>query len=206
MKPLKQWVVLFALMMAGCGMADSDQDERDRTIYVRFSDKRFEEVCLKQYDTNRDGRLSRYEARRVYHLDCPDAGIESLWDVREFENIITLNCRGNRLTDLDLRKCSYLRSVDCRDNQIGVLQIDGLHGLNELYCSRNILTALEFERNVSLRTLEAESNRFNTLDVSGCYHWMNINLRNNPTLTVLYVGREQQINHKLDGQTEIVVL
>lgn len=199
-------MALLPLLLAGCGMAESDQDERDRTIYIKFTDPQFGQVCLEKYDTNRDGRLSRYEARRVLHLDCPDAGIESLWDVREFENLLTLDCRNNRLRDLDLRKCPRLVSVDCSGNRIGVLQIDGLHGLTELNCSDNELDRLEFERNVSLKYLDGEGNRLRTVDVSGCYHWMEIKFRRNPDLTVLYVGSEQQVSHYLDPQTEIVVL
>ena len=199
------WVLL-AFLTSGCGMADSDQDERDRTIYIQFTDARFKEVCIAKYDTNRDGRLSRYEARRVLYLDCPGEGIESLWDVREFENLITLNCSGNRLTDLDLRNCAYLRSVDCSDNQIAVLDIDGLHGLNEIDCSHNRLDRLEFERNVSLKYLDAQHNDLRTIDVSGCFDWIEVNLRDNPRLTTLYVGAEQNVQHYLDPQTEIVVL
>ncbi len=206
MRILPRWMVIIPLLFAGCGMAESDQDERDRTIYVQFTDAHFEEVCLAKCDTNRDGRLSRYEARRVLHLDCPDSGIESLWDIREFENLVTLNCRGNYLTDLDLRKCAYLRSVDCSDNRIGVLQIDGLHGLNELNCSKNELSRLEFERNVSLKYLDAERNHLRTVDVSGCFHWMEVRLRENPDLTTLYISSEQNIQHYLDPQTEIVIL
>ncbi len=206
MKIIPRWMVVVPLLFAGCGMAESDQDERDRTLYVQFTDAHFKEVCLAKYDTNRDGRLSRYEARRVLYLDCPDSEIESLWDIREFENLVTLNCRGNRLTDLDLRKCACLRSVDCSDNRIGVLQIDGLHGLNELNCSKNVLDRLEFERNVSLKYLDAEHNRLRTVDVSGCFHRMEVRFRENPDLTTLYISREQNILHYLDPQTEIVTL
>ena len=200
-------LILLSLLplMGRCGLADDEQDEKQKYEYLRFADTAFENLCLAQYDLNHDGRISRYESRRVLHLDCSKCGIRSLIDLREFERLRSLDCSRNQLTDLDLRKCTYLQNVDCSSNELNDLNLDGLHSLGELRCGQNRLIGLDLQDNISLRFLDASRNDLQTLDVSHCHHFMEVNVRENPRLEVLYVARGQDVRDVRDPHTQIVV-
>lgn len=143
--------VLFVLLCTACGLAEDDRDEDNKYIYLDFYDKAFEAYCLEKFDTNGDGRISRYEAQRVRRMSCPGRGIASLTDIREFFNLRELDCSGNDLTRLDLTACTYLERLDCRGNALTTLDVASCDanlkadvrsnpGLTTVYClvSQNI--------------------------------------------------------------------
>lgn len=115
--------VLLVLFCTACGLAEDDRDEENKHIYLTFYDKAFETYCLEKFDVNGDGRISRYEAQRVRRMECPERGIASLTDIREFFNLRKLDCRGNDLTQLDLTACTYLERLDCRGNALTTLDV-----------------------------------------------------------------------------------
>ena len=135
--------VLLVLLCTACGLAEDDRDEDNKYIYLDFYDKAFEAYCLEKFDTNGDGRISRYEAQRVRRMSCPGRGIASLTDIREFFNLRELDCSGNDLTRLDLTACTYLERLDCRDNALVSLDLDGVRGLVWMDCSGNDLPRLD---------------------------------------------------------------
>ena len=86
--------VLLLLFCTACGLAEDDRDEDNKHVYLKFYDKAFETYCLEKFDTSGDGRISRYEAQRVRRMSCPERGIASLTDIREFFNLRELDCSG----------------------------------------------------------------------------------------------------------------
>ena len=90
--------VLLLLLSAACGLAEDERDEKNRYIYLTFYDKAFEAYCLGEFDVDGDGRISRYEAQRVRTVECPERGVASLSDLKEFTRLERLDCRGNALT------------------------------------------------------------------------------------------------------------
>jgi hypothetical protein len=59
------------LPLHSCGLGEDSRDEDNRYVYLRFADPAFEAYCLEHWDLNGDGRISRYEAQRVWDTDCP---------------------------------------------------------------------------------------------------------------------------------------
>jgi len=195
---------LFVLLLAGgCGLADDPRDEENKHISVTLPDPEFRDYCLREFDSDGDGRLSRYEARRVRSVACPGLGIASLAGIEEFVRLERLDCSGNRLASLDVSACTLLRDLDCADNGIAALDLGGLRSLVSLDCSGNALDRLDL-RTPSLAVLSCARNRLTTLDVSGCAGTMErVDARSNPPLGRLYVRRGQVRQLQYDPPTVV---
>ena len=141
--------VLLLLLSAACGLAEDERDEKNRYIYLTFYDKAFEAYCLGEFDVDGDGRISRYEAQRVRTVECPERGVASLSDLKEFTRLERLDCRGNALTRLDVTM-TRLEWLDCSDNGLVSLDVNGLRGLAYLDCGGNSLPRLDLQSNASL--------------------------------------------------------
>ncbi len=158
--------VLALLLFTACGLAENEQDDKNKRIYITFADPAFERFCLGMFDLDHDGRISRYEAQRVLAMDCSGRNISAMWEIGEFSRLRELDCSGNNLTRLDLRKCPDLQKLDCGDNEITSLDIDGLRGLTQLDCAENLLARLDLKSNSSLRSLDCRGNLLVTLDLT----------------------------------------
>jgi len=67
--------VLALLLFTACGLAENEQDDKNKRIYITFTDPAFEQFCLGMFDLDHDGRISRYEAQRVLVMDCSGRNI-----------------------------------------------------------------------------------------------------------------------------------
>ena len=190
------WLTIASLGFLACGMAEDEQDDRNRRIYLSFSDEAFSAFCLERYDLNGDGRVSRYEAERVLDMDCSESGIRFMDEIGEFQNLQSLDCSGNQLQRLDVGHCTSLEVLNCSRNALTDLDIDGLRTLAEVDCSENQLAYLEMRSAISLRRLNAESNRFTTLDVSPCLPSLQARVRQNPLLETVYYKEGQQVDYE----------
>lgn len=191
-----------AVGCAACGMAEGDEDERNRTKYLTFDDEAFATYCLTHYDLNGDGRLSRYEAQRVLEIDCSGLGIRTLGVMEEFENLERLNCSGNELTRLDVEGCRALEELNTARNPLAQLSIGGLHLLQRIDCSENRLTNLDLRSTANLLRLVACDNRFEVLDLSLCSASLQADVRLNPQLQTVYYRAGQQVD--CGAPTELV--
>ena len=182
-------LLAFALL-AACGLADDERDDKNKRVYITFADPAFEAYCLEHFDIDHDGRISRYEAQRVLKMDCPDRGIAHMWEIGEFSR-------------LDLRKCTLLQTLDCSRNRIASLDLDGLRALLELNCADNALTLLDLKSAGALRLLDCSGNRLVTLDLRPCSDRLKADAGGNPPLTTVYCRASQSVS--ADGHTEIIV-
>lgn len=173
---------LLLLFCTACGLAEDGRDEDNKYIYIKFYDKAFEAYCLEKFDTSGDGRISRYEAQRVRRMSCPGLGIGSLTDIREFFN---------------------LRELDCSDNDLASLDLDGVRGLVWMDCSGNGLPRLDLHSAASLLTLDCRRNALTTLDVASCDANLQADVRSNPSLTTVYCRASQNIS--FDGQVKLEI-
>ena len=194
---------LALLLFTACGLAENEQDDKNKRIYITFTDPAFEQFCLGMFDLDHDGRISRYEAQRVLKMDCPDRGIAHMWEIGEFSRLGRLDCSGNDLTQLDLRKCTLLQTLDCSRNRIASLDLDGLRALLELNCADNALTLLDLKSAGALRLLDCSGNRLVTLDLRPCSERLKADAGGNPPLTTVYCRASQSVS--ADGHTEIIV-
>ncbi|WP_418992314.1 leucine-rich repeat domain-containing protein [Alistipes sp.] len=195
--------LLLLFCATACGLAESERDERNKRNYLTFSDPAFEAYCLEAFDTDHDGRISRYEAQHVRAIDCPDRGIARMNVIGEFTRLERLDCSDNLLEQLDLANCTLLRTIDCSSNRLFGLDINGLRGLTSLDCSDNLLTRLDLKSNSSLAQLDCAHNLLTTLDVSACSLVLRADTRSNPDLTTVYCLAQQSID--FDGPTQLIL-
>ncbi len=184
----------FALSSTGCGMAEGEDDHRDRTDYLILSDPQFMAFCLERYDLNGDGKFSRYEAERIIHLNCTSLGIRTLDELDDFTRLEHLDCSGNAIERLDLSRCTLLKVVVCADNTLTDLEIGDLRSLEMLNCRNNQLLHIDLSSCSSLREADLRGNRFSTLDFSLCPAALKADVRENPSLETVYYRAGQQIN------------
>ncbi len=183
-------------------MTEGDEDERNRTRYLTFDDEVFTAYCLSHFDLNGDDRLSRYEAERVVEIDCVGLGIRTLGDLKAFTNLEYLDCSDNELTRLDVEGCRSLVELRAVRNQLVQLRIGGLRSLRTVECSENQLTQLGLGTAVNLQRFEAIDNRFEILDFSTCSGSLRANVRQNPLLRTVYARAGQQIDY--ESPTEVI--
>ena len=94
----------------------------------------FNDFCLKNFDFNGDGNLSKSEVEKVTVLDCTSQGFTDLDLIVLFTNLDTLRCAHNRLKELDLSKNNKLRFLDCSYNYLEKLDVSTTE-VSTLYCA-----------------------------------------------------------------------
>ena len=177
-------LLAFALL-AACGLAEDERDDKNKRVYITFADPAFEAYCLEHFDIDHDGRISRYEAQRVLKMDCPDRGIAHMWEIGDF---------------------SRLERLDCSENRLASLDVEGLRALVSLDCGGNPLRQLNLSTNASLMRFGGRGCGFGTLDLSQCARWMELaDVRGCPSLALLYVASGQRFGAlRFDGPTKVV--
>ena len=190
------WAAALIALLGGCGMAERDDEDRKSYDYLTLHDEAFAQYCLKAFDTNRDGRLSRYEAESVRQIECRDRGIRSLDQIDAFSRLESLECSGNELESLDLTKNRELQRIHCANNKLRELSLGSLRRLTELDCRKNLLTEIYLAGNASLQRLDCSNNAFSMLDVSVCSQLLKADVRSNPHLSVVYYRAGQQVNYE----------
>lgn len=195
--------VVALLAFASCGLAERDDESSKSYEYLTFIDPKFEAYCLESFDTNYDGRLSRYEAESVRVVECPNQGIRSLAPIDAFSRLETLNCAHNEIERITLTKNLQLVSIDCSSNPLTELSLGRLRRLESLDCHDNQLTTLDLQYTSSLRWLDCRQNRLSTLDLTACSPLLQADTRLNPDLTIIYRRAEQQVN--FDAPSSVIV-
>ena len=102
----------------------------------------------------------------ITELNCKGNRLSSL-DVRELTALQVLRCGSNRLTSLDVRGLTALQVLYCDNNRLTSLDVRGLTLLRNLRCHTNQLTSLNVQGAAALQELSCDNNRLTSLDVRG---------------------------------------
>ncbi len=135
---------------------------------VEIPDTAFLSALIEEgVDTDEDSQISRAEAETVTVLDISYKEISGLSGIEAFVNLKHLDCKHNRITDLDLSGCSVLTDLYCNSNKISSLDVSGCTGLIQLHCGHNQLTNLDVSRCHEITHLVCNSNLLTSLDLTG---------------------------------------
>ena len=184
----------------------------------------FEELVLSSFDTDGDGAISATEAARVTDLDLTldensdteQEAITSLKGIKNFVNLVNLDCPGNLITSLDLSGMEKLEYVDCCYNKIKSLNVTGCKSLKWLYCYVNDIESVLHEGCDNLMFFQAYKNKLTSIDMSGkpelIYFDVMLNslseakFDNCPKLKVVALGNNDLISISLEGLPELYTL
>lgn len=134
---------------------------------------------------NKDGTVSLTPENlaaieKVTSLTVSDKGLSDLSGIEYFINLISLDCKKNNLTSLDVSNLTKLTALTCNDNQLASLDVSSLTKLSILYCQYNHLTTLDVSQNTALSNLNCSNNQLSELNVA-----------NNPKLQTLSCANNQ---------------
>jgi len=106
------------------------------------------------------------------------------------ENITSMSCYNNRLTNLDVRNNPVLSFMNCSDNLLTGLDVSKNTAMIGLGCSNNLLTSLDLNNNTRLHYVYCDNNQLSadalnaffislhSNNVNGGFKW--IYMQNNP--------------------------
>ena len=162
-----------------------------------FPDAAFRAWILNPANLNgagQDGLLTADELQAVTAMDVSNQGIASLKGIEYFTHLESLNCRGNRLTELDVNANLQLKNLNAGANRLTSLTLR-LPLLKGLYLAENQLTALDVTGCSGLIDLNFEMNKITQIDLSG-----------NPELVQLYSRNNLLTSLDLSHNTKLVFI
>ena len=181
----------------------------------------FEQLMLSLCDFDGDGIISTDEAALVTDLtltldensDSSQEPITSLKGIKNFVNLVNLDCDGNLLTELDLSGLEKLEYLDCCYNKIKTLNISGCKALQQVYCYMNEIETVLHDGCDNLAFFQADKNRLTTLDMSNKPNLVyldvlfnslrEVKIDNCPKLQIAAVGNNSLTSLSLKGLPEL---
>ena len=138
-------------------------------------------------NSNAIGELNLADCRNTLTtITCNENKLARL-DLTNFDKLFHLNCDDNQLTELLVDGCTALTSVDCASNQLTTLDFRQTPLIGEVYCSNNQLTSVLFPENSMMGTFECGGKQLTTIDLRNCPHLASLTLAMNK-LTSLSVN------------------
>ena len=175
-KSISQSVTFEAAKITNLGTLSATSFEEQVIDNTAFIEAVGEQV---EWTTNEDGTVSLTPENlaaieNVTSLDVSEKNLSDLSGIEYFINLISLDCKKNNLTSLDVSNLTKLTALTCNDNQLASLDVSSLTKLSILYCQYNQLTTLDVSQNTALWNLNCSNNQLSELDVA-----------NNPKLQTL---------------------
>ena len=129
-------------------------------------------------------------------------------------SVSTLNLDSLNISDLTgIQDFISLKKLECRNNKLKELNLSKNALLEELYCGNNSLTRIDLSKNVELKNLSCEWNQIKTLDVSQNTRLnllvcdgipiTSLNLLNNKELTLLSIYSQEIKSIDLSNNTKL---
>ena len=158
-----------------------------------FPDKIFREYVSSNFDTYKDGYLSRDEIAAATNIRIEnDRNVRSLKGIKYFTRLGHLFCNGCDIPELDVSNLTELSSLHCYSAYVRTLDVSGCTNLSILSCSNNKLTTLDVSTNTMLEKFACDNNELTTLNVSKNTKLKELFCENNK-LTSLDVSRNTEL-------------
>lgn len=166
MRKLKNAMLVLAVMFVSVLFFYVNAEAADVSINeTNFPDSGFRAYVKKNFDKNKDGKLSTAEIKAVTVIDYEDKGCTNLKGIERFTSLTLLFCEGNKLTTLNLSKNTKLERLSCYDNKLTTLDLSKNTKLELIWCDHNKLTKLTLPTGSNLQSLRCNSNKLETVNI-----------------------------------------
>ena len=176
-KVLLRTLATALLMSGGLALAGQTAHAAKGDVAIteeNFPDSLFRGYVKKNFDKDKNGKLSLTEISDVKKIDCSgdtlgvmrNEAITDLKGIEYFTNLTELNCNGNHLYDMDLSKNKKLVKLDCSRNGFNTLKLQNNTSLEVLEAHSNLLWKLDLSQNTKLKSLNVSLNSLEELDLS----------------------------------------
>ena len=173
--------------------AEEDQDGSVEINVKNFPDKAFRAIAA-SFDTNEDYVLSQEELDKAVTIDANEFGIRDMTGIEYFTSLRSLNCDNNEITVLDVSQNTQLRELFCGMNALKELDVSHNLLLENLWCDSNEIRSLDLSNNTNLRVLGCMHNKISKLDLSH-NRWITGLQCGNNELTELDVSGLENLNY-----------
>lgn len=184
---------------------------------VKISEKNFPDEVFRGYvsdnfDTDKNGYLSKEERKAVTEINVGnkwegyrwDNPVESLKGVEYFTRLKKIDCTEGNLTSIDVSKNTELEKLYCNGNKLKKLNLKNNTELVELSCFENRIKSLDISSCTKLEHLMCADNKLTELDVSNCPKLDELNCyRNDITELKINIARSITVI-KCDDNVKII--
>ncbi|OXZ32430.1 cell wall-binding repeat-containing protein [Finegoldia magna] len=206
-------ILAFALIIGAFSFNSSFASAQDVEINeTNFPDAKFREY-VKEFDENRDEKLSEEEIKSVTRIDTSVnspknfKGIEYFTEIKSFytsHNAINIDLSKNtklekiyctfneNLKELDLSKNTELKELDLSDNALTKLDLSNNSKLEEVNLWQNKIKEINLNNCVNLKKLNLTYNKLKELDLSDCVNLKNLDCENN-NLETIDISKNKQL-------------
>ena len=189
--------------------------------YVILDSNNFPDVAFRAYLSEQlgvafNGQISKSKADRITYINVAGLGITTLEGIEWFENLVSLNCDDNNISNLDLTKNANIASVICRTSHVKSVNVRNLTKLGYIDFQDNELTSIDVTTNSNLDRLILTTNSLSTLNVTnnpklsylkcGYNNLKELNVSQNPLLQTFYCNNNQLKTLYLDNNTKLEAL
>ena len=114
-------------------------------------------VCKEKNDNDNFGK----RRSEITKLDISKKNLAYSLKLKGFNNLTTLFCFNNQLTELDVNSCTGLNTLYCYDNKLTKLELSNCTNLTGIICNNSQLTDLTiFSKLVSCEWIDLDNNPF----------------------------------------------
>lgn len=86
----------------------------DTLVIVEADDEAFYDYLIENFDTNGDGDIDYDEAKEIKSITLGPRGVKTLRrGLENLQSLVSLDCSGNLLTEIDVTPCPSLTFLDC---------------------------------------------------------------------------------------------
>jgi hypothetical protein len=135
---------------------------------TNFPDAKFRAYVAKLTSVTEGGNISNSKIADVTSINCSSNSIADLTGIEYFTALTYLNCSSNKLTTLNINKCTLLQDLRCYTNSLTSLDCHGLTSLRNISCYSNKLTSINVNNCTALSTFYCYTNSLTSIDVSTC--------------------------------------
>jgi len=158
----------------------------DTTGKITFADPNLK-TCLvnRLFGGDNNKVITKSIAAQVPSLSCPCMNIKNLEGLQYFTALQELDLSGNKLTDgTFFIRLPSLNKLKLADNQLAMLNLQGLAGIKYLDASNNALTSVLLDASSFVDFIDLSYNNLSQLDISIQTSLNYVDLSNNKLTTV----------------------